>query len=141
MGEGSLSGWTEGILFVITFITVLGIVVTGFNSLYSKDNQLGLGTNTTAQSYIDYQDSAGSQIIGGEADFDTASGLTVRSSWGVVKGAFNIVGSFLTGGFVEEVFNMMSLGEAGATWAKFIRIIWVLSLIFAILYILFKVNA
>jgi len=141
MGEGSLSGWTEGILLSVAFVLILGVVITNLNGMYNQDNQLGLGTNTTAEDFKDYQDTAGNQIIGGEADFDSASGITLRSSWGIVKGAFNIVGSFLTGGWVEDVFNMMNLGEAGQIWATYIRILWVLSLIFAILYILFKVVA
>jgi len=141
MGEGSLSGWTEGILLSIAFVIVLGIVVTNFNGMYDQDNQIGLGTNTTAEAFINYQDTAGDQITGGEADFDSASGITLKSSWGVTKEAFNIVGSFLTGGWIEQVFEMMNLGEAGQVWAKYLRILWVLSLIFAILYILFKVVA
>lgn len=141
MGEGSLSGWTEGILLSIAFVIVLGLVVTNFNGLYDENNQIGLGTNTTAESFTNYQDTAGDNILGGEADFDSASGITLRSSWGITKEVFNIVGSFLTGGWIEQVFEMMSLGEAGQVWAKYLRILWVLSLIFAILYILFKVKA
>lgn len=141
MGEGSLSGWTEGILLSIAFVLVLGVVVTNLNGMYDEDHQVGLGTNTTAESFINYQDTAGGQIIGGEADFDSGSGITLKSSWGVTKEVFNIVGSFLTGGWIEQVFEMMNLGEAGQIWAKYLRILWVLSLIFAILYILFKVVA
>ena len=141
MGAGSLSGWAEGILFSLAFVLILGLVVVNFNGLYDQDNQIGLGTNTTADAFTNYQDTAGDQILGGEADFDSASGITLKSSWGVTKEVFNIVASFLTGGWIEQVFEMMNLGEAGQIWAKYLRIIWILSLIFAILYILFKVVA
>jgi len=141
MGEGSLSGWTEGILLSIAFVLILGLVITNFNGIYEENNQLGLGTNTTAESFINYQDTAGGLITGGEADFDSASGITLKSSWGITKEVFRIVSSFLTGGYIEDVFEMMNLGEAGQTYAKYIRVLWVLSLIFAILYILFKVVA
>lgn len=141
MGEGSLSGWTEGILLSIAFVIVLGIAVTNFNGIYDQNNQIGLGTNQTANNFINYQDQAGDKILGGEADFNSASGITLKSSWGITKEVFNIVGSFLTGGWIEQVFEMMNLGEAGQVWAQYLRVLWFLSLVFAILYILFKVVA
>ncbi len=139
MGGGSLSGWTEGILLSIAFVLVFGVVVVNFNGLYDKDNQVGLGTNTTANAFTNYQDTAGDKILGGEADFDSPSGITLTSSWGITKEVFNLVGNFLTGGWIEQVFDMIQLGEAGQIWAKYLRILWILSLIFSILYILFKV--
>ncbi len=141
MGEGSLSGWTEGILLSLAFVLVLGLVVTNFNGLYNQDNQIGLGTNTTADALINYQNTAGDKILGGEADFESGAGITLSSSWGITKEVLNIVGSFLTGGWIEQVFEMTNLGEPGQIWAKYLRVLWVLSLIFAILYILFKVVA
>ena len=141
MAEGSLSGWTEGILLSIAFVLIFGIVATNFNGIYNKDYQVGLGTNTTANAFKNYQDTAGDKISGGEADFNTASGITLTESWGMTKEVFNVVGDFLTGGWLEDVVYMMNLGEAGQIWAKYLRILWILSLIFAILYILFKVVA
>jgi len=140
MANATLSGWFEGIMFTLGFISILAIVVAGFNSLYSKNYEIGLGANTSESEIINYQDSAGQKILGGEASFDSVSGLTLKSSWGIIKNAFSIVGNFLTGGFIEEAFGKINLGQSGAVWAKFLRIIFVLSLIFAILYILFKVR-
>ena len=141
MGAGSLSGWIEAILLSLTFVLILGLIVTNFNGLYNKNNQIGLGTNSTSSAFVRYQDTAGDQILGGEVDFNSASGITLASSWGITKEVFNIVGTFLTGGWIENVFEMINLGEAGQIWAKYLRILWILSLIFAILYILFKVVA
>ena len=141
MGEGVLSGWTEGILFSLAFVLILGVIVTNFNGIYEKDFQIGLGTNTTANAFINYQDTAGEQITGGEVDFDSSSGITLKSSWGIVKNAFSMVSSFLTGGWIEDIFTMTNTGEAGQIYAKYLRILWVLSLILAVLYILFKVKA
>ena len=141
MGEGSLSGWSEGILLVIAFLTVFGIIVTNFNGMYDKDNQIGFGTNTTADDFIEYSDGADNKVRGGEADFDSNSGMTLKESWGITKGVYKIVMSFVTGGFIEEVFYYTNLGESGQSFALILRILWTLSLIFAILYILFKVVA
>lgn len=139
MGEGTLSGWSEGILLIIGFLTVFGIIVTNFNGMYGEDNQVGFGTNTTANSFIDYGDTANSKITGGEADFDSSSGMTLKESWGITKGVYSIVMSFVTGGFIEDAFYYTNLGESGQAFAVILRILWTLSLIFAILYILFKV--
>jgi hypothetical protein len=141
MGEGSLSGWSEGILLSIAFVVVLGIVVVNFNGMYGKDHQIGLGTNTTADEFIEYQDTASEQIQGGEADFNSLSGITLKSSWGTTKEVFKIVASFITGGWIEQIFEYANAGEAGQVFAKYLRILWFLSLVFAILYILFKVTA
>jgi len=141
MGEGSLSGWAEGALLSIAFVLVLGLVIANLNGIYDKDNQIGLGVNTTADDFIDYSNDAANKISGGSADFNSASGITLKDSWGITKQAFKITGSFITGGWVEDVFYMMNMGEAGQIWAKYIRVLWILSLIFAILYILFKVVA
>lgn len=141
MGEGVLSSWTEGILLSLAFVLILGVVITNFNGIYDKDLQIGLGTNTTANAFINYQDIAGEQITGGEVDFDSSSGITLKSSWGIVKNAFSMVSTFLTGGWIENIFTMTNLGEAGQIYAKYLRILWVLSLILAVLYVLFKVKA
>lgn len=141
MGEGGLSNWSEGILLSLAFVLVLGIVVTNFNGMYGENKQIGLGTNNTATKFIDYQKSASDKIEGGEADFDSLSGITLKSSWGITKEVFSITGSFITGGWIEQIFAYIHLEESGQVLAVYLRVIWFLSLIFAILYILFKVNA
>lgn len=138
--KGSISGWTEGILLSMAFVLVLGIVITNMNGLHDKNFEVGLGTDTSADAFIDYQDTAGSQIGGGTASFDSVNGITLSSSWGILKEAFNIVSSFLTGGWIEQIFAYTNLGEAGQIIATFLRIIWFIGLVFAIVYILFKVK-
>lgn len=138
--KGSITGWTEGILLSIAFVLVFGIVVTNMNGLYSQDHQVGLGTSTSANELINYQDTASAQISGGTANFDSASGITLSSSWGMLKEVFSIVGNFLTGGWIEQIFSYTNLGEAGQVIAQYLRVIWVLGLIFTIIYILFKVK-
>lgn len=139
MGEGTITNWTEGILLSIAVVLIMALIVGGFNGMYGKNNQIGLGTNSTTNDFVEYQNTADGLIKGGEADFNSNDGITLRSSWGITKQVYNIVGSFITGGWIEQVFNYMSLGEAGQIFAKYLRIIWFISLVFAILYILFKV--
>jgi len=142
MGQGSLSAWTETVLLTLAFLSVVALIVTNFNFMYDKDYQIGLGTNTTAEDdFINYQQTSAGAIEGGEADFESDAGITLKSSWGITKNAFKILGSFITGGFIEEAFSYTNLGESGQILGRILRIIYFLSLIFAVLYILFKVIA
>ncbi len=135
----SISGWTEAILLSLAFITVFGIVVAGFNLQYDQDYSLGITDNTTEQLFIQYQDTAESQIQGGDVEFDAQQGISLKESYGLTKDLINIVWSFLSGGFIEDVVSLLNLGAAGVAFAKVFRIIWFISLVFALLYALFKV--
>jgi len=136
----NISGWTEGILLTLAFITVLGIVVAGFNIQYGKDHNLGLADDSgSEQLFIEFQDTAEQQIKGGDVEFDAQQGITLKSSYGMTKDAINIVWTFLSGGFIEKLASTWGVGEAGMALARAIRVIYFLSLVFALLYALFKI--
>lgn len=134
----SMSGWTEGILFSVLFVMILGIAFAGMNASYGKSYSIGLDTNATQEAFIQYQDTIDSQIGSGEADFTSASGLTLKSSWGIITSGTSIIWSFLTGGWIETIVGYMNLPpEVGLIF----RILYFLSIGFIILKILFKVKA
>lgn len=137
---GSVSGWVEGIVLSLAFVAVLGVVIAGFNLQYNKHYSIGLDDNRTEQLFITYQDTAQQQIQGGEATFDASQGITLKSSWGLTKDVVNIVWTFLSGGWIEKIAIMMNLGTAGMILARALRIIYFISLVFGLLYILFKVQ-
>lgn len=141
MGQGSLSGWAEGILLSIALITAFGLIVASFNNNYGASNEVPISDNNATQQFVNYIESSSSEIQGGEADTQSDAGITLSSSWGITKSVFNTIGSVITGGWIEDIFYMLNLGEAGQVYAFYLRILFVLSLIFAILYILFKVVA
>ena len=137
-GGYSMGGWTEGILLSILAVMVLGLIVSGFNNMYGNDNEIGLGTNAT-DDYVTYQSTLETEIGGGEAEFSASEGLTLKSSWGVIKAGISIIWDFLTGGWIETVIiKMMKLP---AEVALIFRILYFLSIGFIILKILFKVRA
>lgn len=136
---GNISGWTEGIILTLVFVAVLTIAISNFNVLYDKDNSLGFTDNTTEQLFIEYQQTTQDQIEGGDVAFDADQGITLKSSYGMAKDGIRIVNSFLTGGFIERAFEMIGAGEGGMALARGLRILYVLSLIFALLYALFKI--
>jgi len=133
----SLSGWTEGILLIILFIMMFGIVIGGFNSMYSKSYTTGLGVNETKMEFIEAQDTLQSELDTGEVDYNSVYGLNLKSSWAMIKAVLNIVWNFITGGFIETICMWMHLP---AEVALIFRMLYFLSLIFFIMYIIFKVK-
>ena len=136
----TISSWSESILLSLAFLVVVGLVVTAMNFDYSKDYKLGIldSTNTTSK-FIQYQSTSQSQIKGGEVSFDATNGISVKSSYGLAVDLIDIVWTFLTGGFIENIASNLNLGQAGIVLAKGLRIVYVLSLVSAVLYALFKV--
>lgn len=135
----NVSAWTEGILLTLAFITILGIVIASFNALYDQDYSVGITDDTTEQMFINYQDTAEQHIKGGEVEFDADQGISLKDSYGLAVDIINIAWTFLSGGFIENIASMWGVGESGMVFAKAMRIIWFLSLVFALLYALFKV--
>lgn len=137
---GSLQGWTEGIILSLVFVAVLTLVIASFNVMYSKNNNLPFSDGSgSEQLFINYQDTAQEQIKGGDVEFDASQGITLKSSFGLAKDAISITWNFITGGWIEQTVSAWNIGEAGTALAKGLRIIYFLSLVFALLYALFKV--
>ena len=134
----SLGGWSEGILLSILAVMILGIIIGGMNLKYSQNNQLGLGGNTTESAFVDYQSTLEREISGGEAVFDAQSGLTLKSSWGIIKSGITIIWDFFTGGWIETIVAYMKLPTQVAL---IFRLLYFLSIGYIILKILFKVKA
>ena len=140
MSGGSLSGWVEGIILSLVFVAVLVIIISSMNLSYNKNIQLGLNdTSGSEQLFVQYQDTSQEKIQGGEVEFDANQGITLKSSYGLAKDAISIVWGFLSGGWIEQLVNTWNVGEAGTALGRGIRIIYFLSVVFALLYALFKV--
>lgn len=136
---GNISGWTEGIILSIAFVVVLSIVIAGYNLNYNKDYTLPISDNQTESLFIRYQETSQSQIEGGEVQFDANQGISLKQSYGLSKDAINIVWSFISGGWIERTAELWNVGESGMALARALRTLYFLSLVFALLYALFKV--
>jgi hypothetical protein len=137
---GTVSGWTEGIILTLVFLSVLTLIVANFNSLFGQNYIIPFRDNSgSEQLFINYQDTAQENIQGGEVTFDASQGITLKSSWGLAKDAVSISWGFLSGGWIEQTVNSWGLGEGGTALAKGLRILYFLSLVFALLFALFKV--
>ena len=138
---GNVSGWTEGILLTLAFVAVFGLIITSMNIQYGKSYNPNFNDDSDAeQLFITYQDTAREQIEGGEVAFDATRGITLKSSYGIMKDAINVVWGFLSGGFIERLAIAWNFGAAGLIIARALRIIWFLGIVFALLYALFKIK-
>lgn len=135
----TISGWVEGILLSLLFLTIFGLVVAGFNLQYGQNYNLGINGTSTEQRFIQYQDTAQQQIKGGDVAFDAQQGISLKNSYGLAVDAISVVWDFLSGGFIENIISLLNLGATGVALAKTLRILWFISLVFALLYGLFKV--
>ncbi len=135
-----VSSWTEGIIFSLMFLGILSLITVGFNNLYGGNNSIPIADNSGAEGlFITYANTSQQQIEGGEVDFNAQQGITLKSSYGILKDVTKICWSFISGGWIEQIIGAWNLGEAGTILAKGLRILYFLSLVFALLYGLFKV--
>lgn len=137
---GTLSMWSEGIILSLVFLSIFGIAIGGMNLLYGKDYSVGLSDNSTEQLFITYQDSSQTNLRGGEVTFDASQGISLKSGWNLVIDATNVIWNFLTGGFIEKLFSYFGLGAPGMLIAFAFRTIWFLSLVFGLIYLIWKVS-
>lgn len=132
----SLSGWIDGVLFTILFIVILSGVVGGLNTLYSKSFEMGLGTDTTTGNIENYQTQLQEKIEGGDIDFSAETGISLSSSWDMIKSTLSVLWNFITGGMIETICTdwLMLPKQVGGT----LRILFFLAVTFLAIALLFK---
>ena len=73
----------------------------------------------------------------GEADFSSSSGLTLSSMWTIMRATWTTIGTFITGGWIENVIN---LAQLPAILGKVLRILYLLSIGFILIKLLLKIK-
>lgn len=138
---GNFSNWGEGIIFSLIFFLALVIILGNFNILYNKNYNLELESqvNDTKTRFVEYVGDSQTNINTGEVQTNANEGITLKSSYGIMKDFTSLVWTFLSGGWIEQNISYLNLGESGSALAWGLRILWVVSLVFAMLYALFKV--
>jgi len=140
MNNGTMSGWVEAVLLSLAFLTIFTLIVVEMNDLYNQDNDIGLVDESTQQALKDYMDTTRTNVQEGTVDYDSQEGITLKESYGITIGAINIIWDFITGGWIRNVISKLNLGEAGDTIATTLQILYFLSLVFALLFALFKIR-
>ncbi len=136
----TLQGWSEGIIIIVLFIIVFGVVIAAMNGLYSEEYAIvGLETSGIESSLESYQTGVEEKYRGGEASFLAQIGLTLKTSWDIIFSTMTLIWTFLTGGWIETITtDYMKLPIAVGL---FFRMLYFLSVGFIVLKILFKVKA
>ena len=137
----SLSSWTEVALFMILFMTCIGIVVVSLNSDYgrSENPTFGIVTNSTLNEINQYQSTI-EQGMEGEAETSSLTGVSLGTAWGMIKAGMSIAFNFVTGSWIENAVNLLNWGAAGTALALTLRLLFVLSIGFILLKLILKVR-
>ena len=140
----SISGWVEGIILSLLIVIMVISATDEMNGLYGKTGNpiaegLGLKANESKGLFTGYQTTLQDEIGSGEAEFDATQGLTLKSSWGILKNIGDIIWGFIGGGWIQTItgpgwMNLPSI------FGLMFRILYFISIGLIILYLLFKVE-
>lgn len=135
--KGSFGGWMEIIVLSMLFVVLLSFVLLSMNSDYGKDFDIGLDTSSLNSTFQSWTINAQDQVEGGTVERSN-DGLSLLSSWSMVKGIFNLLWDVISGSWIRNLVIMMHLPIIVAVA---LQILFFASLIFAIVKLFFKVNA
>jgi hypothetical protein len=137
---GALAEWGTGIILSVIVLFAFTSIASEMNHLYNSDQNVELRDQTDINnSFMNYMDNS-QERMGGEIDLSSGNGITLKSSYDMVREFINLVWNFLSGGWIGDVIQLMNLGSVGARLAFWLRILYFVSLIFGLIYLLFKVN-
>ena len=132
----SITTWTFAIVLVLVMIILLqSQVLTPMNEIYGKNYETGLNTSAF-DSFEELQTSAHSEVEGSEVS-QTSDGLTLLSSWAIIKGVYSTLTDFADGTFFRTLFTA-NLGFPPIIATMFTILMWI-SLVLIIVYIFMKV--
>lgn len=139
--SSTTTSWIEIMVFSALFVSVFAIVIAGFNAKYGQSYEVaGLNTTQIERELSDYQGISKTQIDNGAVTQTSSdSGFSLSSGIGIVKGGVNLAWKFVSGGWIETSIGYLGLGEAGTKLSFYLRVIYFIGLIGALLYTLFKV--
>jgi hypothetical protein len=139
---GSMGSMTEGILLSLLFVVLLGVVLSNLNDTYDKDFSIGLETDSLDEFTSLIEDSEGQVTEGEVVESSSDSGLSLKTSWALAKGIFGTLWDFISGQWITNLIqNILKVpGSAGIATALVLRLLFLSTLIWAILKLFFKVT-
>jgi len=136
----SLSGWTEVALLSTLFLLLIVAVIAEFNVNYdgNYDGTFGLSTQvaSTETGISEYQDTLQQNVKQGEST-SSSDGISLSTTWNIISSGANLMWTFLTGGFIEQIAGAIRLP---IIVGRFLRILFVLSIGFIILKLILKIK-
>ena len=138
IGARTYSSWMQGIVLMVLYVCFLGVVlIGGMNDIYSGNNSIsGLGTEDLTDSFESFQNSATQRIRDGDISVTDLGAILFLDSWTIIIGAFEFIFGFLFGGWINTIIiTYLKLPE---TVAFMLQGLWIISIVFIILTIVFK---
>ena len=134
----TFEGWLTGIVLMVLFVSIFGVAIVGeMNDLHSENQSLeGLGTDELITSFDTFQETSSSRISDGDISITDLGGILFIDSWTILIGAFDFMLSFLFGGWIETIVS--DYLKLSGTVSLLLRGLWVITLIFIVLGVIFK---
>ena len=135
--EATFGGWTTAVLLVLLAIVIVTTqILTPMNTTYNQTFSVGIDTSAISDFEATRQ-SADAKLSNSTVE-QTSEGLSLTEAWSIGKIIYNAVASFLTGGFIDNLLvNILGLPAIVGT---VMRILFLMSLIFIIIYLFMKVK-
>jgi len=105
----TFEGWMYGIVGALVFILIFGgIVISDMNDLHGGSYEVeGFQTSAIRSSIEDFQDSTNTKLGSGDVSFLGSVGLTLSTSWDILFSAFTVIGTFLLGGWINTIGELI----------------------------------
>jgi hypothetical protein len=137
----SLGSWLETSLFCTLFVVLLVSLFSLMNANYSRnveglDSLNSLATATQAN-LTDYQSTL-QQSVNDAQSSSTGLGISLSTTWNIIKTGSTMLWSFLTGGWVSQLVQLIGLPAIVGT---ILQILYVISIGLIILRLVLKINA
>ena len=139
---GSLQTILEMILFCSLVLTIFGGIVLDMGQQYGGDLQIPIVDNTNTKASLTGNITEGRNTLeAANVNFDSQSGLTIPSLWGMLWGLLKQVWFFISGDFITQTFAGLHLGSAGGLLAIVFKTLWFVVLIGIVIFTFFKVRS
>lgn len=133
----SFTNWTMIAVFSFMIVLILGVIIGQYNTDYNKEYTIGLDTSQL-DGFKEVQDTMQDNVNGGDI-VTTDNGVTIPQTIGIIKDVMGLVWSFISGGWIFNIINMINLGEAGVYLAIGLQIFYFIAVCLLFLFIIFKV--
>ncbi len=135
----SLQSWTEASIGITLILIIVALIVVDMNGRYSQTHDSTFGMNTSMNDWITYQ-STFEQGMQGEATTSAFTGISLGSTWAMMKFGLSTVFQFLTGGFITSAVGLLGWGAVGDALALALRLLFVISIGYILLRLILKIN-
>ena len=133
----SLTNWIETAGFSILFILALVVIIAQMNEKYGQNNDASFGLNSSMAGLKEYQDTLQKNIQEGEASTSTITGISLSSSWAMIKGGIGMTWGFITGKWIEIAVALVKLPMIVA---QILRILFIISIGLIAIKLIMKVT-